>query len=94
VAEFKVMNVIDGDTFDVDPQWQWGGQSGTRVRPAGYDAPEMGDDWEQVAKSKLSRLILGEKVDLRMAHRLDRGRLVCDVYFKGRNLAEYFTEYQ
>jgi len=94
MAEFSVVTIIDGDTFDVSPQWRWNDQDGSRVRPTGYNAPELQSYGGQAAKEKLTRLILGENVDLRSAHRIDRGRLVCDVYFKGNNLAEYFSEYQ
>ena len=93
MSTFKVTSVIDGDTFEVSPQWQWNGQTGTRVRPAGFDAPELGAYGGQNAKDKLSKLILGEQVDLGTAHMVDRGRLVCEVYFKNKNLADYFPEY-
>ncbi|RLB91134.1 MAG: thermonuclease family protein, partial [Deltaproteobacteria bacterium] len=43
---------------------------------------------------KLSNLILGKTVELGNAYRIDRGRLVCDVYYQGRNLADYFSAYQ
>lgn len=94
MAEFSVVRIIDGDTFEVNPQWQWGQESGSHVRPTGYDAPELYEYGGQAAKDKLSRLIFGQKVDLRTAHRVDRGRLVCDIYFRGKNLAAYFPEYQ
>ncbi len=93
MAEFRVVNIVDGDTFDVSPQWRWNGSSGERVRPTGYDAPELPSLMGQTAKDKLTRLISGEMVELRAAYRIDRGRLVCDVYFKGNNLADYFPEY-
>jgi len=91
---FTVTSIIDGDTFEVSPQWKWNGETGTRVRPTGYDAPELHAYGGQAAKDKLSRLILREEVDLRTAYKVDRGRLVCDVYYRGRNLADYFPEYQ
>ena len=94
MSAFKVTSIIDGDTFEVSPQWKWNGQTGTRVRPTGYNAPELHTYGGQAAKEKLSRLILGEEVDLRAAHKVDRGRLVCDVYYKGKYLADYFPEYQ
>ena len=94
MSAFTVTAIIDGDTFEVSPQWKWNGETGTRVRPTGYDAPEMGTYGGQAAKDKLSRLILREEVDLRTAYKVDRGRLVCDVYFRGKNLADYFPEYQ
>ena len=94
MAEFTVVSVIDGDTFDVSPSWQWNGQSGSRVRPTGYDAPELHAPGGAAAKAKLAALILGRRVELRAAHRIDHGRVVSDVYFQGRNLADYFPEYQ
>lgn len=94
MAQFKVSSVIDGDTFEVSGGWKWKGQTGTRVRPTGFNAPEIRSYGGQSAKEKLARLILGQDIDLRTAHRVDRGRLVCDVYFKGKYLANYFPEYQ
>lgn len=94
MVEFKVNNIIDGDTFEVYSQWRWNGQSGSRVRPTGYDAPELNTIGGQKAKEKLSRLIFGKKVELGTAYRMDRGRIVCDAYFNGKNIAGYFPEYQ
>jgi endonuclease YncB( thermonuclease family) len=94
MATFTVTSIIDGDTFDVSPQWKWNGQTGTRIRPAGYDAPELNAYGGQAAKTKLSRLIYGEQVELRSGHKVDRGRLVCEVFFKNTNLANYFPECQ
>ena len=94
MSKFTVTSIIDGDTFEVSPQWNWNGQTGSRVRPAGYDAPELHAYGGQTAKEKLERLIHREQVDLRTAHRIDRGRLVCEVYFRNKNLANYFPEYQ
>ena len=91
---FTVTSVIDGDTFDVSPQWNWNGQTGNRVRPTGYNAPELHEYGGQAARKKLSSLILGKRVELRNSRKIDRGRLVCGVYFNGRNLADYFPEYQ
>lgn len=59
-----------------------------------YDAPEINTIAGQQAKQKLARLIQGKVVNLAKAHAIDRGRLVCDVYYNGRNLADYFKEYQ
>jgi len=94
MSKFKVTNVVDGDTFDVSPDWKWNGQTGSRVRPAGYDAPELSAVGGQAAKNKLSQLILGENVDLQSVHKIDRGRIVCEVFYNGKNLADYFPDYQ
>lgn len=90
---FKVTSIIDGDTFEVSPEWKWNGETGTRVRPAGYDAPELHTAKGQKAKDALSKLINGQQVELRIAYKVDRGRLVCEVFVGSRNLAEFFPEY-
>ena len=90
MAEFKVVRIVDGDTFDVNPDWEWNGETGSRVRPAGYDAAEIGSREGQSAKDKLQLLILNQNVELGDAYRVDRGRLVCEVIFRGRDLASYF----
>ena len=94
MANFTVTHIVDGDTFDVSPNWQWNGRSGSRVRPAGYDAPEIGVPFSAVATDRLRRLIGGKTVELRNGHTIDRERLVCEVYVGGRNLASYFPAYR
>lgn len=93
MALFRVTSVIDGDTFTV-PGWYSSQRSGTVVRPTGYDAPESGQPGYQVAKDKLSSLVLGEYVVLGNAVNFDHGRIVCPVIYRGRNLADYFPEYR
>ncbi len=44
-------------------------------------------------KDALSKLINGQQVELRAAYKVDRGRIVCDVFVGGGNLAEFFPEY-
>lgn len=91
---FKAIPIIDGDTFEVASHWNWSRETGSRVRPKGYDAPELSTFAGRAAKEKLSQLVYGRQIELRTAYKIDRGRLVCDVYFNGRNLADYFPEYQ
>ena len=67
-----VTSVIDGVTFEVIPLWKWNGETGTRVRPAGYEAPELHAYGGQAAKDKLSKLIYAGQVELRTAHKIDR----------------------
>lgn len=91
---FHGLLIIDGDTFKVSPQWKWNGQTSTRVRPEGYDAPDLHAFGGQAAKDKLSRPILGKQVDLRTTHKVAHGRLVCEVFFRKENVADHFPEYQ
>jgi endonuclease YncB( thermonuclease family) len=93
MALFTVKQIIDGDTFEVNPGWKWQQHTGERVRPTGYDTPEMNTLAGQMAKDRLEKLILGKQVELGSAYKVDRGRLVCDVFFKGKKLEEYFPIY-
>lgn len=94
MATFNVLSVVDGDTFDVSPGWRWNGQTGSRVRPPGYDAPELHEYGGQAAKEKLSRLLHGKRVDLGAGYKVDHGRLVCEVCFRGKNLKDYFPQWK
>ena len=89
---FRVTSIIDGDTFEVSPEWKWDGETGVRVRPAGYDALELHTAKGQKPKDALLKLINGKQVELRTAYKVDRGRLVCEVFFGSRNLVEFFSE--
>lgn len=91
---WKVTEVIDGDTFRVSGEWKWKGESGDIVRPTGYDAPEEGQPGHDKATEKLEKVILGKEVELKSVVRIDRGRLVCDVFVDSKNLADFFPEYK
>jgi len=95
MADFVVSEVIDGDTFKVKGGWEWNGKRGDTVRPTGYDTPERGEPGYEQAKQKLKDLLLGKAVDIRRSKTVDKwGRLVADVYYNGKNLADYFPEYK
>ena len=95
MAEFTVSEVIDGDTFKVKNGWKWENKTGDTVRPTGYNTPEENERGYEEAKQKLKRLILNEKVEIKNPQTIDDwGRVVADVYYKGRNLADYFSEYK
>lgn len=91
---FKVTSVVDGDTFTVSPNWKWNGDSGDIVRANGYDTPEKGQPGYEQATTKLRNLINGKNVELKGAIKITYGRLLCDVYYNGKNLKDYFLEYQ
>jgi endonuclease YncB( thermonuclease family) len=94
MAEFTVSEVIDGDTFKVKNGWKWDNKTGDTVRPTGYNTPEENERGYEEAKRRLSNLILNKTVDIKNAKTIDDyGRLVADVYYNGKNLADYFSEY-
>jgi len=90
---FKVIEVTDGDTFKVSPNWKWNDKTGDTIRANGYNTPERGKPGHEESTEKLKKLILGKEVDLKTCIDITYGRLLCDVYYNGENLAEYFPEY-
>lgn len=94
MANFKVIDVIDGDTFKVEGGWKSGDTTGDVVRPTGYNTPEKGQPGYEAATKKLRDLILGKTVYLGRAVNFDHGRIVCPVNYGGKDLAEYFPEYK
>ncbi len=87
MASHKVTEVIDGDTFDVTPDWWFGNETGSRVRIANFNAPETGLLGAAVAKELLDSAILGKRVHL-SGKSLSYGRLVADVTVGGRDVKD------
>lgn len=80
---FKCTNVVDGDTFDVTPGWRHtDGTTGSRVRIAGIDAPEVGRPGAAAATQSLNDAILNKTVVL-YGKSISYGRLVADVAVNG-----------
>jgi len=95
MADFTVSEIVDGDTFRVKNGWKWNEKNGDTVRPTGYNTPEKGEPGYEKAKQKLKDLILGKTVDIKSVKVVDEwGRLVAEVYYNGKNLADYFPGYK
>lgn len=71
---FKVINVVDGDTLDLE--------NGERVRLSGINTPETGECYYQEAKNKLAKLVLEKEVYLERdySNRGKYGRLLRYIY--------------
>jgi endonuclease YncB( thermonuclease family) len=91
--EFKVTEIIDGDTFRITPGWKWNGKTGTAIRPMGYDTPKKGEPGFNITTTKLKELLLNKEVELKNPIKLSYDRLLCDVYFENKNLADFFPKY-
>ena len=90
---FTVIEIVDGDTFKVSPNWEWTMKDGSKatgdtVRIANLNAPEKGTQDGAKATTALSKIISGKTVDLKNAVNLSYGRVVCDVYLNGSNILE------
>lgn len=90
MTTFTVTKVIDGDTLEVSPEWDFGETTGKRVRLAGVYAPELDEQEGKAAQKRLSDLVLNKEVRLHNAKNLSHGRLVCDVFVNGRNIKNSF----
>lgn len=83
---YRVVHVMDADTFEVRPYWVWNGQTSGKVGIANYVTQHPHGSDRQQARDELTRLILGKKVELGAVTGIDRGRLVCEVYMNGTDL--------
>ncbi len=72
--QFKVIEVIDGDTFKIDFE------NGKRVRLLGIDAPELGRCLAADAREKLSKLVFGKEVTLTDQFTDPYGRIMANVF--------------
>ena len=84
---FYCHNVVDGDTFDVAPKWTHSGRTGSRVRVANVNAPELNQYGGHAAKERLTSAVLGKHVDL-YGRSIGYGRLVAAVYVNGVDVAQ------
>lgn len=74
-AVFRVLEVIDGDTFKIKDN-----NENRRVRLIGVDAPEIGKCLGQEAKDKLTKLVLGKDVALTDQFSDPYGRIMANVF--------------
>ena len=90
---FRVEAVVDGNTFEVSPPWEFSGETGKLVQAIGYNAPKSGKG-AVAAEQRLSILMQNKNVELEAPQGIEGGKLLCKVYFQGINLADYFTAYK
>ena len=91
--EHKVIKIFDGDTFQIEGNWERLGRTGNIVRPYGYDTPEKGHPGYEEAKQKLTNLLLDKIVTITKERIIDHfGRLIANVEYNGKDLHEYFKK--
>lgn len=90
---FTVVAVIDGNTFEVSPKWEFDNEKGNLVQAKGYTAPKSGKG-AMAVEQRLSGLIQNKKVELGAPDGVKDNKLVCEVYYRGINIADYFSAYR
>lgn len=93
-SEWTVLRIIDGDTIEVSPSWQWGNFTGTRVKILGYNPNKYGVHNHYLIKRHLESLISFKKVVLDRPMQVMGGDLLCEVYLNGVNIADHFPAYR
>jgi hypothetical protein len=99
---FKVVEIVSGDEFIVEPSWEWETQDGVehegnKVVVFGYQTPKPGMENYQFAKEKLKALLLGKEVELyepKFFKAFGYRKLVCTVYLNEVDIANYFPEFK
>lgn len=86
LPEAKVLNVLDGDTVIVDRALRE-----VRIRLDSIDCPEDGQEWGDIAKYGLIKLIGGRTVKLEV-HGLDsHGRTLATIYVRHASGSEWIN---
>ena len=76
----KVKRVIDGDTIEI--------KSGTRIRIADYNAPELGEYGGKAAKTLLTKLVKGKQIGISSELAKSYGRGVRRVTVRGKPVSK------
>ncbi len=91
---FEVTKILDGNTFEVTPFWEWQDENGNRVQATGYEPPAAGEPGYEAMQNSLMELLFGERVALTDPEAIKDDALVCTLQVNGQNLAEHFPGYR
>lgn len=98
MALFRVTEILSGNKIKVQG-WVWAERNGTDVIIAGYNPmqgnPHMSSLNEDLAKNRLTSLILGKDIELGRVVDFNEntGAINCVAYYNGVDIAKYFPEY-
>ena len=102
MTTFRVIQIIDGDTIKVTPNFQWTTPNGQIItndtlRILGYILPHKQTYGYAYAKQKLSNLLLNKNVVLKNAQLINDNNVqwtACEVLVENVDVAYYFPEYR
>ena len=86
-TEVTVTEVINADTFRVEPFWQSTGQErGDTIKINGFTPPQPGQKGYEEAMTGLENIIRGKHIELRNPTTATSGKLICDVIVDGKDI--------
>ncbi|HDQ26452.1 MAG TPA: hypothetical protein ENN43_06890 [bacterium] len=94
MSPFRVSSVSSENRFRVQYGWKCGDKKGAFIKPAGLKAPARGTEAYNGFLKKLYSLVLGKQVEVGEVVNFSNGTLLCRVYYNGRELRDYFSEYK
>ena len=92
--QFKVVDVTDCDCIMVAPKWVWRDVKGDKICPVGYYLLKRKAIDRENISLRMKSLLLGKTIELINPIKLYYDRLLCEIQYKGRELSEYFPEYE
>ena len=101
MAEFKVIEVVDGETIKTLPTWNWKNRdgkqlSGETVKVRGYNIDSKDKSAIALAKARLENLLLNKYISLKNPVELpgDKRQIECMIFLNDVDISTYFPEYQ
>lgn len=93
---FKVINIIDANTIQVEPNWNWRTSTGRLVQIVGYKVSDA--QYSSFVISRLNTLIKGKQIALKnpinVIERPGENILFCSVYLNDVDITQYFPEFK
>jgi len=86
--QLMVTQVIDGESFRVNPSWSVDGERGDIVLMRDHTAPPLGTGAGEAFKQRLEELVLHRAVEVLNPVRVGDGIVEADVFISGQNMAE------
>jgi micrococcal nuclease len=94
IHDAKIINVVDGDTFDAIVDLDFALTLKIRIRLFGVDCPEMSKKNPAgiAAKEFSQMMLLDQKIVLNYIKHDSFGRCLCQLYLIGKNYADILLE--
>ena len=89
----RVVDVMSGNVIAISPSWHIGTEQGCLVRIKGLHVAPLSTPQGQLARSKLTLMLLGAWVQVLQTGVVEEHVLVCDILYQGCPIQTHFPEY-